>query len=1418
MGAASTSTKNTSPTVTSTQEAVNARAMRAVLPYHRLRIGFTVAVSGVAILAFIIFLIAALDWRNHPFFGAMLNPNMVVDGSTTITEMQWTGLDAGLERLDHVTAINGIALSAAPHDYTEARNHFRSIMSGLKPGDTVEVSFERPASNGEVAINNAETCLPVQNGIAQCRVSYSVENLPDNDFLTSFGIPYVIGLITVIIGLFVFYLRPNQSSARLLTVYCLTQGLFMGGAFDINNTYVLTPLWILATLFIAAPLATLALVFPVKVTALYRWPRLIFVPTLVNALVALACLVIYINPPTPQSFPFSFQPGLFLAVASAAFLFYNLLRRRVRATSPMIRDQSNTVLIGMALTIAPILFWVINTVTQALTGSTPLVFNTSAIMPFFLMPPITMAYAVLQYRTLDTDRVISRGITYGLLLISLVLGYFLLVFGASLIARTALQMRANDPFLIALTIFIIAVLFLPIRTFLQRRIDQIYFRTRSNYQEKVETFARTLTTLVEFDQIVTAFRRQLDDTINPSRVFIFLPSRQMSDYVAYGKPKPETDVHFAPTSPLIAMLKGLEENSDYIYLEPGHPWPAELIPERSRLNILKTLVIARLRGRKELVGFVCIAAPRSDTGTYPFEELRFIQNITNQMALAVERAQVVESLERRVRELDVLSQVSQAVNFTIEFDDLLELINAQTDKLLEAPNFYIVLRERGTDKVSFAFFLEDYERYRDKENRRWMMGRDLFSEVVRTGLPLRVDDYAAQMAERHSPIIYEDTNLKAWMGVPLIAGNNTLGLLAVGISEAGKTYNDDQLKIFGDIGSLAATSLDKARLFAETNLRARQLSALNDISQKLASELNVENLLELITESAVEILDAEAGSLLLMVEDNTELEFRVAVGGSGQDLVGKRFPAKRGLVGEVATTSKPVIVNDAANDPRWGGEITKGAFSTSAVLAVPLMAQNRVIGVLEVLNRKGGGAYIKEDADLLTTFAGQAAIAIENARLFQMTDLQLNARVKELETLEKIDVELNRSLDLKKVADITMRWAIANSGATAGVLGLVIGEAPSQHLQIVSTYGYDSEDQPEGAEGSLWPLERGIVSRVIRTKQPDLATDVRIDPNYIPSLRGSLSQITIPMLSGGEINAILVLEKDTEPRLNLLDLAFATRLAEHSSIAITNAQFYAELTRANESKSEFVSFVAHELKTPMTSMKGFTDLLLGGVAGKLSDQQSTFLSTIRSNIDRMNTLVSDLNDVTKLQTNNLRMEFSAVDFRNIVTETLRPLTKQIEDKGQSLVMNLPKDMPNIMADQNRLIQVLTNMVSNAYKYTPPDGDIYINAEVMEHQKDAKGRDMGPVLHVSVQDTGIGMSEEDLSKLFTPYFRSENPLTREQPGTGLGLTITRGIVSGHGGNIWVESELSKGTTFHFTVPLAAEEPEEEEPESDTQPVK
>jgi signal transduction histidine kinase len=1357
------------------------------------RLGMWLAAGGVVIVvvAAVFYLTLALQWRSQAFLGVMLTRTLTVDDTRPLAPERWGGLNSGLQRGDHIIAIDGVTF---PTDYVGAEQAFNSVMQTLSPGDVVRIRFERTSTTGRVSMNNREGCTAVQNGVATCDVRYQIGGYPDIDFIAAFVVPLIAGVVTLVVGIGVLALRARKLTAQIVAGVCLMLSVFMIGIFDTNTTRQLTPFWITGTTLVGTMMGLMALSFPTKLPVLYRRPTVQWLPVAVGVIEAAAILALYFAPPSPQAAIVTLWLPLGAGLIGMVVLVLALLRRRDAAASIAIRDQANTVLIGMFLSLVIGVVWVLNVGARVLLRADLIPLNLSAATPFLVLTPLSMAYAVLQYRSRDTDRVISGALTYGMMLIALLAGYFLLLLSASLVAGQIIG--ATNPILLAILIFLMAVLFIPLRTQLQARVDNIYYRKRQNYQRRLEEFGQRLSALIEFEDILNAYRNEIDQALTPIQFFIFLPERQSGEYAAQG-----TDIRFEPDSPLLQSL--LATGDGMIYLEAGQPWIPAAVAERSRLLLLKASLIASLRGSSRLSGFVVIAPPRSQREGYTFEELRFVQALTAQISVAVERAEVVDTLEARVRELDVLSQVSQAVNFSIDLNDLLELIYAQTVRLIEATHFYITLRDPDTNELYHAFFLEDGERYENKENRRWNVANDLFSEIVRNGQPISVANYAAALAERGASSVFEDVQMQAWLGVPMQAGGRTIGVLSVGTTQPGRSYSDDQRKIFADISALAATSLDKARLFAETNVRARQLAALNDITRQIvAAELDVEKLLQLITASATEILGAAAGSLLLTTDDGSEdLEFRVAIGGSGSELIGSRIPAGRGLVGEVATTGKPVIVQDVNTDPRWGGELSKGAFKTSNIVAVPLVTQNRVIGVLEVLNKRNKGTFNRDDVDLLTAFAGQAAVAIENARLFQMTDLQLSERLSELEMLERIDVELNRSLDVTKVAEISLHWAMENSGATAGLIGMVAGEPPM--LNVIYKVGYDDADLPEGMESGRWPLDRGIASRVLRTKQPDLAPDVSIDPDYEPALQGALSQITLPMLSGGSVNAMLILETNREPRLRLSAMPFLQRLTEHASIAIVNAQLYAELTRANESKSEFVSFVAHELKNPLTSIQGYSDVLLTGVAGTMSDQQKNFLSTIRSNAERMNTLVSDLNDVTKLQTDNLRMEFAPVDCNAALQETLRPLQKQIEDKHQTLELDLPKDMPPIQADQNRLIQVLTNLVSNAHKYTPPDGKIRIAARVEEDARDNKGRQLDPQLHISITDTGIGMSEEDLHRLFTAYFRSDNPLAREQPGTGLGLTITRGIIERHGGQIWVESELGKGTSFHFTVPLLAQ---------------
>jgi signal transduction histidine kinase len=176
-----------------------------------------------------------------------------------------------------------------------------------------------------------------------------------------------------------------------------------------------------------------------------------------------------------------------------------------------------------------------------------------------------------------------------------------------------------------------------------------------------------------------------------------------------------------------------------------------------------------------------------------------------------------------------------------------------------------------------------------------------------------------------------------------------------------------------------------------------------------------------------------------------------------------------------------------------------------------------------------------------------------------------------------------------------------------------------------------------------------------------------------------------------------------------------------------------------------------------------------------------------------------LNDNSKIEAGRLRLDFKAVEVNDLVDEVVRSTKRQMEDKKQIFQAELPPQLPKVWGDRTRMAQVLTNLVSNAHKYTPESGVIAIGAESTDNRWDSEGA--RKVVHVWVKDNGIGIGAEDQQKIFQKFFRSEDQKAREAPGTGLGLNITKSLVEMQGGRIWFESEFRKGTTFHFTIPVA-----------------
>jgi GAF domain-containing protein len=446
-------------------------------------------------------------------------------------------------------------------------------------------------------------------------------------------------------------------------------------------------------------------------------------------------------------------------------------------------------------------------------------------------------------------------------------------------------------------------------------------------------------------------------------------------------------------------------------------------------------------------------------------------------------------------------------------------------------------------------------------------------------------------------------NAFAWMGVPLNAAAETIGALSIGSRDGSITYTRGQLELLQAIADQTAGAIVKARLLEETEQRAHQLSTLNEITRQLTSTLELNPLLQNILENAVGILNCEAGSLFLVDEQTDELVFQVTVGPVASNLIGKRLAPGTGIVGRAVQTRGPVIENEDQNSlSRFKGIDMQTGFVSRSLMAVPLQVKDRIIGVIEVINRRDGLPFVQNDETLLNAFAGQAAVAIENARLYTLTDQELAERVEELSVMQRIDRELNASLEMDRAMRITLDWALRQSGAGAGLIGILADEK----LRVMAHQGLDEQiqDLPE----MMMKIELPSMLRAVETGLPQ--QDVA-EASKSKLLVASHNQMVIPIRRETTVIGLLYLESMSDTQV---DIDFLTRLTDHAAIAISNAQLYDEVQRANLAKSDFVSFVAHELKNPMTSIKGYTELLAGGAVGQVNEMQGNFLQTIKSKI------------------------------------------------------------------------------------------------------------------------------------------------------------------------------------------------------------
>lgn len=603
----------------------------------------------------------------------------------------------------------------------------------------------------------------------------------------------------------------------------------------------------------------------------------------------------------------------------------------------------------------------------------------------------------------------------------------------------------------------------------------------------------------------------------------------------------------------------------------------------------------------------------------------------------------------------------------------------------------------------------------------------------------------------------------------------------VGIGDheiAAMRHNLNLLKTQVQIGRIDPAFLEKqldklndllGRMDQEHKLRKQQerFELLYNVSRLLGSSLDLQQVLNQVMDAILQLTGAERGFLVLR-DDDGALQVQAARNFDQQTLSSEQLNYSRTIANSVLDTGEPVLTTNASEDPRFLGHESIVGQLLRSIMAMPLRVRGRVMGAIYVDNRAVSGLFDETNLAALEAFAGQAAVAIDNAQLFSATDQKLAERLEELRQLRRIDIQLSENLDVEHVMKSTLDWSCRLSEATYGHIGLV----ENKRILAVHHAGFSPEDTQPFYLEKLYPMALKAVE-----------TGTSVNSYDEKRVQGAL---IVPIQRKDKVFAVIVLRRDssfTQEQMEMIE-----RVVARAAAAIENSRLYSQLQTADRAKSEFVGTVAHELKVPMNIILGYADLVI--MDGDLREEQLGYMQRIRDAVKRMEMLVSDLSDISRIESGHFFMNETRVEIEDVMQAVRDNVITQIRARNHAYVEQVKGKMPPLRVDFYRLLQVLTNLVSNAYKYTPDGGVITLTVA----QRDKR-------VEFSVQDNGIGLSEEAIEKLGTKFWRADDDFTRSQPGTGLGFAITSSLVRQMGGEILIESQVGRGSKFTFSVPIA-----------------